>query len=277
MRIATETSLSPGWLLIAFPAVLYPPIWCWRRCSGGVWLRRRTSGVTSRRGGASCPMILGYLVMMVTYVARGTFRDLEALRPVLQGGEATYPDLRRQLTHFDAAPSVDRGIVGFSSPVLSGNCTGALDPLLGRGVVLQDACIVAIIIAGWILGGRGAMYIIDSARLYSRIGEQHVEVDLLDLHPLSPLTRHGLRIVLLLVIMMAFWMTIVAAIIGFSSTSGSIATIFLTSSGVPTGGCRLRSPGTWPPSSDPSPQGGGTRAGSRGDPPRPRAGRQARV
>jgi hypothetical protein len=24
VRIATETSLSPGWLLIAFPAVLYP-------------------------------------------------------------------------------------------------------------------------------------------------------------------------------------------------------------------------------------------------------------
>ena len=26
VRIATETSLSPGWLLIAFPAVLYPDI-----------------------------------------------------------------------------------------------------------------------------------------------------------------------------------------------------------------------------------------------------------
>ena len=25
-RIATESSLSPGWLLIAFPAVLYPDI-----------------------------------------------------------------------------------------------------------------------------------------------------------------------------------------------------------------------------------------------------------
>ncbi len=26
VRIATETSLSPGWLLIAFPAVPYPDI-----------------------------------------------------------------------------------------------------------------------------------------------------------------------------------------------------------------------------------------------------------
>ena len=26
VRIATETSLSPGWLLIVFPAVLYPDI-----------------------------------------------------------------------------------------------------------------------------------------------------------------------------------------------------------------------------------------------------------
>ena len=26
VRIAAETSLSPGWLLVAFPAVLYPDI-----------------------------------------------------------------------------------------------------------------------------------------------------------------------------------------------------------------------------------------------------------
>jgi hypothetical protein len=43
-----------------------------------------------------------------------------------------------------------------------------------------------------------AAYLIDMARLYSEIGEQHMEVDLLDLGPVSYLTRHGLRIVLFL-------------------------------------------------------------------------------
>jgi hypothetical protein len=53
---------------------------------------------------------------------------------------------------------------------------------------------------------RVAVYLIDSARVYSRIGEQHVVVDLLDLGPLSPLTRHGLRIVLLVTVIAALWL-----------------------------------------------------------------------
>jgi hypothetical protein len=52
------------------------------------------------------------------------------------------------------------------------------------------------------------VYVIDAARLYSRIGEQHVEVDLLDLAPLSPLSHHGLRVVLLLVIIAAAGMIV---------------------------------------------------------------------
>jgi hypothetical protein len=47
------------------------------------------------------------------------------------------------------------------------------------------------------------VYLIDSARLYSRIGERQVTFDLLDLAPLSPLTHHGLRIVLLSAIIVA--------------------------------------------------------------------------
>jgi hypothetical protein len=49
---------------------------------------------------------------------------------------------------------------------------------------------------------------VDSARVYSKIGEHHVEIDLLDLAPVAPLTRYGLRIVLLLAILTAAFMTI---------------------------------------------------------------------
>jgi hypothetical protein len=62
----------------------------------------------------------------------------------------------------------------------------------------RDPCSAVIFMAGWTLGGLMAAYLIDTARLYSEIGEQHMEVDLLDLGPVSYLTRHGLRIVLFL-------------------------------------------------------------------------------
>ena len=89
---------------------------------------------------------------------------------------------------------------------------------------LRDLCIALIFIAFWIVAGWGAVYLIDSARLYSRIGERHVEIDLLDLRPLSPLTRHGLRIVLLLVIITAA--AVVFFAVGAPSTRSPMIVLF---------------------------------------------------
>ncbi|UCG88470.1 MAG: hypothetical protein JSW71_07985 [Gemmatimonadota bacterium] len=68
---------------------------------------------------------------------------------------------------------------------------------------LRDLYQPAITLAFWLVGGRGTVYLIDSARLYSQVGERHVVIDVLDMVPLSPLARHGLRIVLLLTIITA--------------------------------------------------------------------------
>ena len=83
--IATETSLSPGWLLIAFPAVLYPTYLLLEVLFG-----RGLAAATDFAGDwkAVVPLrataILGYISMMGVYVVRGTFRDLQALRPILR-------------------------------------------------------------------------------------------------------------------------------------------------------------------------------------------------
>jgi hypothetical protein len=74
--------------------------------------------------------------------------------------------------------------------------------------------------------GRVAVYLVDSARIYSRIGERHVEVDLLNLSPLSPLTRHGLRLVLLMTILAASGLTIWVGIPASSPRSADMVTFF---------------------------------------------------
>ena len=158
-----------------------------------------------------CSTLLGYIIMMYTYVARGTLRDLEALRPILQGGEATYAELRRQFTRFDRRHLWIGGLVGLAFYCLiwelSGNRWTALIP--AGDSALLGTCNFYIGCIFWIIGGRGTVYLIDSARIYSRIGERQVTVDLLDLSPVSPLTRHGLRIVLFLVILTAAAVTAV--------------------------------------------------------------------
>jgi hypothetical protein len=143
--------------------------------------------------------LLGYVAMMTTYVARGTFRDLQALRPVLQGGEAAYAELRQQLIQFESRRLWIGALVWLAfGCVLAELGGGAWTGLLAGEWSLRDLCETAVGFPFWMLIGRAAVYLIDSARLYSRIGEQQVALDLLDLRPLLPLTHHGLRIVLFL-------------------------------------------------------------------------------
>jgi hypothetical protein len=92
---------------------------------------------------------------------------------------------------------------------------------------LRDLCIVATAFAFYGTLGRAAVYLIDSARLYSRIGERHVEIDLLDLNSASPLTRHGLRIVLLMTILIAY--SAIFTVVRFEDipSSGAIVLFFI--------------------------------------------------
>jgi hypothetical protein len=163
---------------------------------------------------------LGYFSMMSTYVARGTFRDLTALRPVLRGGEATYAELRQRLTRFDRRRLWIGGLLGIAFfCVVAELAVGRWTRLLAGDWSLQAICIVATAFALYGTLGRAAVYLIDSARLYSEIGERRVAVDLLDLSPVSPLTRHGLRIVLLLTIFIAF--SVIATVGSLADMPGS--------------------------------------------------------
>jgi len=189
VRLASETSLSPGWLLIAFPAVLYP-LYLGLEALFGRGLAAATdfADIFEVRLPLTTTTMLGYIAMMYTYAARGTFRDLEALRPVLQGDGGTYAELRQQLIRFERRRLWIGGLIGFAfGCVLWEIAAGPWVERLRAGEwSLRSAWNILVFSAFWITAGRGTVYLIDSARLYSRIGERHVAVDLLDLGPLSP-------------------------------------------------------------------------------------------
>jgi hypothetical protein len=211
VRIATETSLSPGWLLIAFPAVLYPTYLLLEVLFGrGLVAATDFEGEYQSRSAPAFATALGYFLMMATYVARGTFRDLDALRPVLRGGADTYAELREQFTEFQRRRLWIGGVVAcVIGIVLAELAVQRWTRLLTDEWTLRGPCVAAIVLLCWVTIGWIAVYLIDTARLYSRIGERRVAVNLLDLSPLAPLTRHGLRIVLLLTVAAAanvtFW------------------------------------------------------------------------
>jgi hypothetical protein len=202
VRIATETDLSPGWLLLAFPAVLYPSYLLLEVLFGrGLAAAMDFGGDFEARLLPVWAAVLGYVAMTGTYVARGTFRDLEALRPALREGEAAYRSLRDQLTRFERRRLLIGGLVGAAVALANSEIwAGRWTRLLAGEWSIQAICIAAVNLVWLVVACRICVYVIDSARLYSQIGEQHVEIDLLDLTPLSPLSHHGLRVVLFLVI-----------------------------------------------------------------------------
>jgi hypothetical protein len=115
VRLASETSFSAGWLLIAFPAVLYPLYLALEALFGrGVTAATDFAGDYEARMVLSWATALGYNTMMGSYVARGTFRDLGALRPVLAGGDAAYANLRKELTQFDRRRLWIGGLLGLA-------------------------------------------------------------------------------------------------------------------------------------------------------------------
>jgi hypothetical protein len=212
VRIATETSLSPGWLLIAFPAVLYPTYLLLEVLFGrGLAAAMDFGGDFEARMVLLWAAVLGYVVMVGTFVAQGTLRDLDALRQALAGGEAAYAHARLQLTRFNRRRLWIGGLIFLALFCLRGELAiGRWSSLLAGEWSLRSICIVAVGSAFFISVGWLTVYLIDSARVYSRIGEEGVAVDLLDLTPLSPLTHHGLRIVFFLTIIMA-----VGVVMGF--------------------------------------------------------------
>jgi hypothetical protein len=77
--------------------------------------------------------------------------------------------------------------------------------------------------------GRALVYLIDSARLYSQIGERHLEVDLLDLASLSPLARHGLVFVIYMIVgaRTAFGSPMTATLLGCLLAAVVAAAVFV--------------------------------------------------
>jgi hypothetical protein len=202
VRIASETSLPPGWLLIAFPGVLYPTYLALEALFGrGLAAATDFGSDYEARLVPAWAALLGYVGMVGTYMARGTFRDLEALRPVLREGEAAYRSLRDQLTQFERRRLWIGGLVGAAIFLAASELNvGRWTRFLAGECSVQAIYIVAVGFPCWVVVTRLCVYVIDAARLYSRVGEQYVEIDLLDLAPLSPLSNHGLRVVLFLVI-----------------------------------------------------------------------------
>jgi hypothetical protein len=136
--------------------------------------------------------------MTAAYALRGSQRDLRDLGPVLTESGARASREIDAVFEFHRGPLLVAGLVGLAVAVAvivdptswpEGGPFDAPTPILVWALA-------KVVVFFWLIA-RSVYIEIAVARRLSRIGERWIRVDLLDLRPLAPFARHGLRSVLI--------------------------------------------------------------------------------
>ena len=147
-------------------------------------------------------VLIGYAPAATLISLRGAPRDLEDLREVIELSPLEFENQRQALTRFRRGPlavaAAIGAVVGIAIPFYPAGWVGGVRPELGDPIftwaLLRN--VVMLGLYGWTI-----YFEVELARRFSRIGESLTRVDLLDLTPLRPFARRGLRSVLLWVVL----------------------------------------------------------------------------
>lgn len=156
------------------------------------------------RSGLLVSPIVGLVFVALPFVVRGSEQDLAELRPVLPCTPAAFDSLLAALRRGRPRGIALAALLGFLGGQLVQQLVfGRLSLFLRGGSSGLDVGAWLAITVFWVVGGVNLAVIFANARLFSRLGADHVEVDLLDLRPLQPLARHGLRLALMWTVTLA--------------------------------------------------------------------------
>ena len=150
-------------------------------------------------------VLIGYLPTATAYSIRAAARDLRALRPALDLTETEFAERLRRIASFDPRALRVSGLiglcVGLSIPFMDGYWMHGRPPL-GDPDLSWNMLRTGLL--AWLVGRTGHVEMLIAAR-FSRLGRSSARVDLLDLGPLKPFARRGLRSVLLLMLFTALF------------------------------------------------------------------------
>jgi len=146
-------------------------------------------------------LLIAYAPAALAYGLRGARLDLHALRPTLRLSDAQFRDRMRALGTFNGAHLASLTVLLvvasqvplFVGPSPSSSWPEGRPPLGDPRMtwILLRSAVVAVLSAQLVYAE------VTVARRFSEIGASWTAVDLLDLSPLAPFARHGLRSVLI--------------------------------------------------------------------------------
>jgi hypothetical protein len=200
-RLVERPAWSPLRLSLTIGAVLLAAFLCVEVALGRV-PRILSSEASHARGDFRVALVLialvAYLPSAFAVAARGARRTVAELEPILRVSGARLAALREEAGRYDASALRRAGWVGvallLALPLAANLTIETWFPWLLPPEAIAHRMLLAPL--GW-FAGRFVYALLAESRRLSRIGRELVQVDLLDLTPLAPLVRHGLRQALL--------------------------------------------------------------------------------
>lgn len=200
LRPFTATSLSPVWvglgialayfaLAVGFYGLLAALGWEFD-ARGATLSGSAIIGLEILNG-----VILAYLPTALFYLRRGALRDLRELRPVLRCSDAEFDGILESVVCASSQALHRAGLLGAVLFIV----VALYDPsfwLGGRRPPLLDPGVLFVLARHGLMGflaGRAVLTEVHMTKAYVHLGVSSIEIDLLDLRPLRPFARKGLR------------------------------------------------------------------------------------
>ncbi|HKE12564.1 MAG TPA: hypothetical protein VKE73_13440 [Myxococcota bacterium] len=193
LRILERSGVSPIWVALgAFAAYLVVTL-VWHNLVGpfrGIYVEGLPLWSTGWRIEFAFGLLFAVPLGLAIWVLRGARRDFQALRPALRLSEKEAEDARAGLVQFRRR---DLRIAGFSG-MAAGAALNLAVTLLLHNEVARDVFwrLPRDLLLSWLVA-RLVFVALELGRRFSRLGEEHAQIDLLDLRPLAPFARFALR------------------------------------------------------------------------------------
>jgi hypothetical protein len=193
LRMIERSGISPPWVALGVTALYLVVSLLWHNLAGpfrGIYVGGLPFWRTGWRIELAFALLYAVPLSLAIWVLRGARREFDALRPVLRLSEKEAAAMRAGLVRFRRRDLLIAGLSGAAAGLaLNLAVTFLLHSEVAKDLVWR---LPRDLLLAWFVA-RLVFIALELGRRFSRLGEEHAHIELLDPRPLEPFGRFALR------------------------------------------------------------------------------------